>query len=132
MSYIYYNHNPLKRTTTDCVIRACSVATDNSWSSTHRDICDLARMMGLMPDSGAAFGTYLRARGFRRHIIPNECPDCYTVKDFARDHPHGSYVVAIDGNPGHVVAVIDGDYIDIWDSGDEIPTYYYGLEDGHV
>ena len=26
---------------------------------------------------------------------------------------------------GHVVAVEDGNYYDIWDSGDEVPTYYW-------
>jgi hypothetical protein len=38
------------------------------------------------------------------------------------------YVLAIVGNPGHVVTAVDGDYYDIWDCGDEIPSFYYYKE----
>ena len=38
------------------------------------------------------------------------------------DNPEGVYVVGLDS---HVVAVIDGIYIDTWDSGNEIPIYYW-------
>ena len=36
------------------------------------------------------WGAYLRSRGFDRDMISNSCPDCYTVADFAAEHPHGS------------------------------------------
>lgn len=125
MAYIHYNNNPIAIRTGDCVIRACSIATDRSWDETYNAIANLGQSMGLMPDKGAVWGAYLRQRGFYRDVIPNRCPDCYRVKDFAKDHPRGTYVLAIDGNPGHVVCVKNGDWIDIWDSGNEIPTFYY-------
>lgn len=125
MAYIHFNNNPIALRTGDCVIRACSLATGQSWDSTYNAIADLGQSMGLMPDKGAVWGAYLRQRGFYRDIIPNRCPDCYRVKDFAKDHPRGTYVLAIDGNPGHVVCVKNGDWIDIFDSGNEIPTFYY-------
>lgn len=125
MAYIHYNNNPISLRTGDCVIRACSLATDRSWDATYKDIAKLGQSMGLMPDKGAVWGAYLRQRGFYRDIISNRCPDCFTVRQFAKEHPRGTYVLAIDGNPGHVVCVKNGDWIDIWDSGDEIPTYYY-------
>jgi hypothetical protein len=125
MGYRYVNLNPLSNTTGDCAIRACALATNRSWDKTYEEIANLGRMMGLMPDQGAVWGAYLRKHGFYRAIIPNSCPDCFSVKDFAEDHPYGVYVLAINGNPGHVVAVIDGDYLDIWDSGEEIPAFYY-------
>ena len=46
----------------------------------------------------------------------------YTVDDFCGDHPVGTYILAIDG---HVVCVQDGFYWDTWDSGQEIPIYYW-------
>ena len=125
MAYIHYNNNPIAIRTGDCVIRACSIATDRSWDETYNAIANLGQSMGLMPDKGAVWGAYLRQRGFYREIIPNKCPDCYRVKDFAKDHPRGTYVLAIDGSPGHVVCVKNGDWIDIFDSGNEIPTFYY-------
>ena len=51
--------------------------------------------------------------------------DC-TVSDFAEDHPKGTYILALSG---HVVCVKDGDYIDTWDSGNEIPLYYWQQEE---
>lgn len=125
MAYIYKNLNPLSNTTGDCAVRACAIATDKSWDYTYRELAKLGRLMGVMPDRGAVWGAYLRMNGFKRAIIPNSCPDCYRVKDFAKDNPRGTFVLGIDGSPGHVVTVIDGDYYDTWDSGEEIPTFFY-------
>ena len=50
--------------------------------------------MGDMPSSNAVWGSYLYDHGFRRQIIPNECPECYTIADFCLDHPFGLYVLA--------------------------------------
>lgn len=83
-------------------------------------MCDL-------PHANHVWGAYLRHRGFRRNIIPNECPDCYSVSDFCKDHPKGNFVLALSG---HVVAVVDGNYYDTWDSGDEVPIYYWEKKEG--
>lgn len=81
--------------------------------------------MGDMPSSNAVWGAYLKSRGFKRYIIPNECPDCYTVKDFCKDHPKGHYIL---GTGTHVIAIIDGFYYDTWDSGELIPIFYWKKE----
>ena len=75
-----------------------------------------------MPSANRVWGAYLRDKGFRRDLLPDECPDCYTVRDFCEDHPKGKYILAIEG---HVVAVLDGKYYDSWDSGNETPIYYW-------
>lgn len=74
-----------------------------------------------MPSANAVWGKYLYAQGFRRHLIDDDKFD-YTVEDFCRDHPEGTYILAIDG---HVVCAVDGFYYDSWDSGQEIPIYYW-------
>ena len=79
-----------------------------------------------MPSANHVWGAYLRSKGWERCVIPNDCPDCYCVKDFCLDHPTGRYVMAISG---HVVAVVDGDYFDTWDSGDEVPVYFWKRND---
>jgi hypothetical protein len=79
-------------------------------------------MMYDMPTSNSVFGAYLRKLAYKRHIIPDTCPDCYTVKDFCKDHPNGTYLLALDK---HVVAVDSGCYFDTWDSGNETPIYYF-------
>lgn len=75
-----------------------------------------------MPDSNYVWSEYLYHHGFIRTPIPDTCPQCMTVRTFCELHSEGSYILAIDG---HVVAVVDGNYYDTWDSGDEIPIYYW-------
>lgn len=50
---------------------------------------------------------------------------CYTVEQFAQDHPQGTYILAIDG---HVVCVQDGCWFDSWDSKDRVPLYVWRKE----
>ena len=78
-----------------------------------------------MPSSNAVWGEYLKRNGFTKHVIPDSCPQCYTVQDFCEDNPNGTFVLA---TGSHVIAVIDGDYLDSWDSGNEIPVYLWRKE----
>ena len=73
----------------------------------------------------AVWGAYLYSQGFKRAVIPNTCPDCYTVKDFCRDYQVGTFILGIGD---HVVCVKDGDYYDAWDSGREVPVFYFRKE----
>ena len=119
--WIEYNVNPFNRRVGDCVIRAISKALNKSWESTYIELCVQGLMMADLPSSNAVWSAYLKHKGFRRYTVEN-CPDCYTVEDFCQDNPQGTYILAIDG---HVVCVADGRYYDSWDSGKEIPIYYW-------
>ena len=120
-----YNPNPEGVRVGDCAIRAISKALNQSWARTYCGVCLEGFMLGDMPSANHVWGAYLRRHGFERHAIPPECPDDYSVEDFCRDHPRGVYVLAISG---HVVCVVDGDFYDSWDSGGEIPAFYWRKE----
>lgn len=122
MKYIYYNPNPLKLSVGDCVIRAISLILNKSWEQTYIELTDLGFTMYDMPSSNRVWSELLKDYGFIRKIIPNTCPDCYTVKNFCYDNPFGEFIL---GTGEHVVAVKDGNYFDSWDSGNEIPIYYF-------
>ena len=96
--YMYYNPNPRGRSVGDCTVRAVSAALGVSWDAAFRGIARQARSMADMPSADAVWGAYLKSRGFRRRTIANTCPDCYTAADFAREHPHGVYVLAFGGH----------------------------------
>lgn len=124
--YREYNRNPRGKRVGDCVIRAVSRATGKTWEETYAGICAAGYELCDMPSANQVWGAYLRRQGFRRHMLPDTCPDCYTVEAFCREHPSGVYVLAISG---HVVCAVDGDWWDSWDSGQETPVYYWQKED---
>lgn len=120
--YVEFNNNPCKRSTGDCVIRAISKILGITWKDAYIKLtvqgledCDII-------SSNEVWGNFLIQQGFRRYIIPDTCPRCYTVIDFCNEHPQGEYLLAT-GN--HVIASIDGNYFDAWDSGHEPIIFYY-------
>ncbi len=124
--FVYTNPNPIKRNIGDCVIRAIAIATDSSWEKTYMDLCMEGLEMADLPNSNAVWSSYLKKLGFRKGIVPDTCPDCYTVADFAQDNPYGVYVLC---TGSHTVTIMDGNIFDAWDSSSEIPIFYYYKED---
>lgn len=122
MAYQYFNNNPSEKIVGDCVVRAVSLATDESWQKTYIGLSMLGFLMNDIFTSDAVWGAYLRNSGFSRYIIPNTCPDCFTIGDFALEHPEGVYVL---GTGTHAVCVINGTIMDAWDSSTEMPIFYY-------
>lgn len=124
--FVYTNPNPIKRNIGDCVIRAIAIATDSSWEKTYMDLCMEGLEMADLPNSNAVWSSYLKKLGFRKGIVPDTCPDCYTVADFTQDNPYGVYVLC---TGSHTVTIMDGNIFDAWDSSSEIPIFYYYKED---
>ena len=120
--WIEYNSNPFKKRVGDCVIRAIAKALNQPWEDIYIDLTLQGLSMGDLLSSNSVWGAYLKNKGFVREIIPNECPDCYTIKDFCAEHPNGTYVI---GTGTHCVCVVDGCLYDTWDSSEEVPIYYY-------
>lgn len=120
--FINHNENPNGLRVGDCVIRALSAAMEQTWIKTYLGVCIQGLLMYDMPSANHVWGRYLEEHGFKKHLIPDTCPECYTVARFCDDHPEGTYILALSG---HVVAVKDGSYIDTWDSGQCVPIYYW-------
>lgn len=123
--WIHFNPSPVGRNVGDCAVRAVAKALNTDWESAYALIALNGYLMADMPSSNAVWGAVLRQNGFYRHAVPTTCPDCYTVEDFAADHPEGVYVV---GTGTHVVTVQDGKIYDSWDSSKEIPQYFWSKE----
>ena len=92
------------------------------WEKVYMDLTLKGLQLAMWGDTNAVWEAYLKENGFVQQVLPSTCPDCYTVADFARDHPLGRYIL---GPHEHAVAVISGDWWDSWDSGDTVPTYYF-------
>ena len=126
MSYAYYQPNPAGRSVGDCTIRALSKALGQTWEETYVGLALEGFLRGDLPNADDVWGHYLYDRGFRRHLIPDDGLGRYTVEDFTCDNPEGVFVLSMPGR--HVLAVVDGDYFDSWNSGDETPSYYWEKE----
>ena len=119
-----FNNNPVRPEggAGDCAVRAISKALDISWEKAYVMLSANGFLMGDLPNSDLVWGSLLRQHGFVREIVPNTCPDCYTVADFCNDNPEGIYVVK---SQDHVATVIDGVLFDSWDSSMNIPIYVW-------
>lgn len=123
--YVFENPNPAAIRTDDCTLRAFCIATGMEWDMVYWELCVLGNQMKTMPGDKAVYKAFLLRHGFRAKALPDTCPDCYTVREFCKDHPKGTYILACST---HVVTVKDGDYYDSWDSGEEVPVYVWKKE----
>lgn len=119
--FVRKNENPKGKNVGDCTVRAVSLALDQDWDETYMGLALEGFVMGDMPSANAVWGAYLKRKGFHREVVPDH-DFYYTVADFANDHAEGTFVLALSG---HVVCVKDGNWMDSWDSGHEIPLYYW-------
>ena len=118
----HYNPNPIALEGIDCTVRALTTALDISWEKAYAMLAANGFVLSDMPNANHVVNYTLRRNGFKRHALPDECPDCYTAEDFAREHPEGTYVLAFGD---HVCTVIDGTIYDSWDSRNRVPMFYW-------
>ena len=122
----YYNPNPRNRKIIgDCAVRSIAKALNISWETAYIDLVTKGYEMADMPSSNEVISAYLYSKGFRKYIIPNSCPDCYSAEMFAEDYPIGTFIL---GTGSHLLTVVDGIIYDAWDSSDVVPLYYYEKE----
>lgn len=133
--YVHLNENPFGLETGDCIIRAIATALNYNWYMVHDELCFLSRKMGDMPSSNRVWKQYLKNKGYEEFPAQNSCPECLTVQEFCRTHHKGRYILStaaysqardnIYVTSTHVIAVIDGNYYDTWDSGADVPLSYF-------
>lgn len=122
--WIYANPNPERKDVPDCVIRAICIALNKSWEEVFDELSIVARDHHSITSHDEIWGRYLYQFGFVPFILPQACPECITIREFTKVFTKGTYII---GTGYHAVAVIDGNYYDTWDSGNEVPTYFWKI-----
>ena len=122
LAYEVWNPSPVGARVGDCAVRAVAKALDTDWETAYTMLCLKGYEMYDLPNSNTVINALLTSKGFERGIVPNTCPECYTVGEFADENPNGTYVL---GTGDHVVCVKDGVINDSWDSSGEIPIYFW-------
>lgn len=123
--YKHYNPNPHGKFVGDCIIRALTKIFDKSWDNIGLEYFIFAYNEKDMPSSNAVLKKFLKQNGYKKKLLPDECPECYTVDDFSNDFGLGKYIV---GTGTHIIAIVNGIIYDSWDSRNEIPLYYFVKE----
>ena len=123
--WIPVNPNPGGRNVPDCVIRAISIALNKPWLEVSDELYAVARHDYSITSDDHVWGHYLYAFGFKPFLLPESCPACVTVDLFSRIFSRGTYII---GTGRHAVAVINGNYFDSWDSGNEVPSFFWEIE----
>ena len=119
----YYNPNPLKKETGDCVVRAICKATGKDWDTVYWELFEIGLELKVMPNMDEAWKEYLNRAGFIYHPIKvTKGSKRPKVDEFARSHKEGTYVLRV---ANHIVTCQDGFYYDIWDSGSKALYGYY-------
>ncbi len=124
--YEFYEPNPVRTGAIDCSTRALTKALDISWERAYVKKCLNGFLMGNEGVADEVWGSILREHGFKRRLVPDSCPTCYTVEDFCEDHPDGIFVVK---SEDHVATVRDGILYDSWPSQNKVVIYYWYKEE---
>ena len=122
--WVRCNPNPDHKHVPDCMIRALCIALNRTWEEIYDDLADLGRKEHDVMNHDPVWGKYLYQKGFEPFLLPNTCPKCLTIRLFCQMYPRGIYII---GTGSHAVAVIDRDYYDSWDSGNEIPSFFWRI-----
>ena len=125
MAWKHYEPNPVRSGAIDCAVRAISKALDVSWEHAYVMLSLNGFLMGNVISADEVWGSLLRQNGFKRQVIPDRCPDCYSAEMFCQDHPVGTFVIK---SENHVATVQDGDLYDSWDSSQKTVIYYWYKE----
>lgn len=139
--FTYYNANPKDKRSSDCVLRAISLASGKSWDEVLDDLVVFAHKYKEMPNDKKCYAKYLESLGFEMQKQPRQYDNTkYTGKEFC-NLLNGLYTNSITGVvvPCDIVAKIGGHHIvairldednkykvfDIWDStGGSIGNYW--------
>ena len=122
----YHNANPKNRMTTDCVIRAISVALEMPYNQVVMEMAEMQCKTGYDPSENKLIGMYLQSKGWCERKQPRKADGTkYTGAEFCREVRNGvtfngsvfnyNRIVANIGGH-HTVAIINGKVWDIWDS----------------
>lgn len=114
--YKFYNANAVNRYEDDCVIRAISCATGNSWDYVYDYLSDLAQYEGTLLDKRDFVINYLD-RTYQRLY------DVYgTVGEVSAMYPNNTILITMSG---HITCSKNGVIYDTFDCRDRIVEYVW-------
>lgn len=115
-NFRYYNNNPNKYKTSDCVVRAISVAVDKTWEDVLQDLTAYSVKYKYFLNCQELYEIYLRDLKWKKHKVPHKKNGSkYTLSEWLKKF-NGVAIVTIDDD--HLTYVEDHIVYDIWNCTD--------------
>ncbi len=133
-TFRYYNANPKNKLTTDCVIRAVCTALNQDYNQTVMEMAEMQCKTGYDDGDVKLIDKYLASKGWVKRKQPRKSDGKkYTGQEFCeeiQEYPF-TYSDRIVANIGghHIVAIVDGQIHDVWNSSYKCIGNYWECED---
>lgn len=113
--YEYNNPHPEKKSVTDCVVRAVALAVDGEYLEVRKHLNRIKKdLKESSYKNGKFMHKYAKLNGWNKISFPAiKGVPRLRGEDFVKRYPKGTYILNL---AGHIVTVIDGVYLDTWDS----------------
>lgn len=123
--HAYYNPNPKKLLTGDCVIRAYCKAFDTEWENALLASTFFAIKDCQVFNDNKAVQAFLESLGCIRHkVVVKKGSKRPTPDSLARSRENKGKTLVC-SVAGHIVTVREGKYYDTWDSGSKGIYWFY-------
>lgn len=111
----YHNPHPEKKDVTDCVVRAITIAVDGDYLEVRRHLNRIKKDLKETSYKNRKFmHKYAKLNGWNKISFPAvKGVPRLRGRDFIERYPKGRYILNL---AKHVVAVVNGVYLDTWDS----------------
>lgn len=111
----FYNANPNKKRTGDCVVRAISVATDKSWDDVLDELIGVAHNVKTAPNDVDCYSKYLEDNRFTKcKQMRKKDNTKYTGQEFIKKIKKDDIIVCHMG-AHHLTAIKNKKIWDTWD-----------------
>lgn len=117
------NANPKNKKTTDCVIRALTIATGRDYWDVFEELCDLTKQTGLMFNEKRLEDKFLEANWFVKCKQPKKADGTkYTVRELDKICNDKIVIVRV---AHHLTVVVNNTVCDTWDCRNKTINNYY-------
>ena len=125
MIYKEYNANPKNRKTSDCVVRALTIATGKDYKTIYTELFNISLENGYFLNEKRVEDVLLEREGFKKQKQPRKIDGTkYKVKEVLQ--LTNAYIIVI-RVAHHLTVVKDGVLLDIWNCSEKTINNYYIL-----
>lgn len=124
MGYVKYNVNSKTDKAGDCVIRAISLALNQDWEITFKDLCEIGLKKHRMPNDRLVFSEYLKKKGWVKCSEPRNWDNTRMTVEAAVKYIKESPIIINAGNL-HVTCAINGNIYDTWNCSKKMMHTYW-------